>query len=150
MKRPVWQFEKVRQWLWDTRAGSGKSGRVMEYMWHILFNKPSTLCPRAEDCFCNTFGMCNLTCKGDGGCAGRYHLPPWNRGIPAGWPYTGQGTNGYPKYGWWQKTYPNETWGLEFMAPYVNASVVVPADGLGDLTEATQDMQDDAQDDDDY
>jgi hypothetical protein len=99
--RPVWQYEKIREWLWETSVSSGRSGRVMEYMWHILFKKSTILCPDAATCYCKTFGLCSLKCPGTSSCNGRYKLPPWNKGIPAGWPYQGQGTNGYPKYGWY-------------------------------------------------
>ncbi len=72
--------------------GAGRSGRVLEYMWHKLFGMDAVSCPPAGQCFCDTFGLCDLKCEHDRGCAGRYRLPPWNKGVPIGWPHHGQGT----------------------------------------------------------
>ena len=116
----------------------------MEYMWHILFSKPAVLCPSAESCYCNTFGICNLTCSAQGSCRGRYQLPPWNKGMPKGWPYDGQGTNGYPIYGWWQRAYPGEEWGLGYIAQGMNQTIPIPEDsvsheGADEIEEAVSD-----------
>ena len=35
--------------------------------------------------------------------------------FPEGWPYVGQGVNGWPEYGWWQKWYPNQDFGLTYI-----------------------------------
>jgi len=122
----------------------------MEYMWHILFSKSAVLCPTAESCYCNTFGHCNLTCNGQGSCRGRYQLPPWNKGIPQGWPYNGQGTNGYPVYGWWQKVYPGEDFDLAYIAAGMNETTTIPEvsvshEGADEVEEAVSDVGLDAE-----
>ena len=40
LERPVEDYGRYRQWLWDTPLDDLISGRVLEYSWH------STYCPR--------------------------------------------------------------------------------------------------------
>lgn len=53
----------------------------------VIFGMPAVHCPDAESCYCNTFGMCNLTCTEDV-CEGRYTVPP-SLTLPEGWPEVG-------------------------------------------------------------
>ena len=62
---------------------------------------PAVNCPPAEDCFCQKFGLCNLTCLDEGSCEKRYMLPK-NADIPPEWPEVGPGQRGYPDWGWWE------------------------------------------------
>ncbi|KAI9739291.1 MAG: hypothetical protein M1834_007504 [Cirrosporium novae-zelandiae] len=39
LSRPVEDYERYRQWLLDTVADDETSGRVLEYLWHIIFGK---------------------------------------------------------------------------------------------------------------
>lgn len=36
-KRPLSDYERFRQWVMETELDDAKSGRVMEYLWHIIF-----------------------------------------------------------------------------------------------------------------
>ena len=36
-KRPVKDYEEFRNWLLKTELDDGKSGRVFEFLWHIIF-----------------------------------------------------------------------------------------------------------------
>ncbi|KAJ5165093.1 Protein of unknown function DUF3431 [Penicillium coprophilum] len=36
-KRPLEDYVKFRQWVIDTELGDASSGRVMEFLWHIIF-----------------------------------------------------------------------------------------------------------------
>lgn len=38
-KRPLQDYVKIRQWVMDTEKDDAHSGRVMEYLWHIIFGK---------------------------------------------------------------------------------------------------------------
>ena len=67
------QYIKIRKWLLDTHMEDYMSGRVLEYTWHILFGRSAVHCPSAEDCYCNTYGLCDLECK-EGDC-GIYQYP---------------------------------------------------------------------------
>jgi Protein of unknown function (DUF3431) len=71
--RPKEQYIEIRKWLLETRMEDYMSGRVLEYMWHILFGKQAVHCPSAEECYCKTFGKCGLKCT-EGDC-GAYQYP---------------------------------------------------------------------------
>ncbi|KKZ60736.1 hypothetical protein EMCG_04584 [[Emmonsia] crescens] len=87
-KRPKSEYEHFRQWLLNTPLPDELSGRIFEYSWHMIFGREPIHCPTAEDCYCKQFGLCNLTCKGQGSCEGRYTLPPYSN-LPQGWPDIG-------------------------------------------------------------
>ncbi|KAI9839832.1 MAG: hypothetical protein M1819_000022 [Sarea resinae] len=39
LKRPIGDYQRYRQWVFDSPLNDAKSGRVMEYMWHVIFGK---------------------------------------------------------------------------------------------------------------
>ena len=39
LKRPKSDYETYLKWLMDTEEDDGVSGRVFEYLWHIIFGK---------------------------------------------------------------------------------------------------------------
>lgn len=39
LKRPLEDYVKIRQWVIDTDRDDAHSGRVMEYLWHVIFGK---------------------------------------------------------------------------------------------------------------
>ncbi|EGE79423.1 hypothetical protein BDDG_02362 [Blastomyces dermatitidis ATCC 18188] len=84
-KRPRWEYEHFREWLLNTPLPDELSGRIFEYLWHIIFGRDSVHCPTAEDCYCKQYGLCNLSCKSKGFCDGRYTIPPYST-LPDGWP----------------------------------------------------------------
>jgi hypothetical protein len=96
--KPKAWYEKIRNWLLETKLDDQISGRVIEYMWHMIFGMPPVDCQDAGECFCETFGLCNLTCS-DRECEKRYILPQYAT-IPEGWPEVGPGLNGWPAKGW--------------------------------------------------
>jgi hypothetical protein len=95
-EQPKAFYEKIRRWLLETQLEDQISGRVIEYMWHMIFGMPSVDCQDAGECFCQTFGLCDLKCD-RGGCENRYHLPKYST-IPKGWPEVGPGTDGWPDW----------------------------------------------------
>lgn len=38
-KRPLSDYNHFRDWIVDTEKSDAKSGRVMEFLWHIIFGK---------------------------------------------------------------------------------------------------------------
>lgn len=96
--RPKSEYEWIQYWLVDTDLPDQISGRVIEYMWHVIFGMPAVDCQDAGECFCQTFGLCNLTCS-QSECEKRYKLPQYAT-IPKGWPEVGPGENGWPAKGW--------------------------------------------------
>jgi hypothetical protein len=96
--RPRKEYERIRDWLLKTDLDDQISGRIIEYMWHIIFGMDAVDCQDAGECFCQVFGLCNLTCNREG-CEKRYLLPKFAT-IPKGWPEVGPGTDGWPERGW--------------------------------------------------
>lgn len=39
LKRPLSDYERFRRWVFDTDLEDDISGRVMEYMWHVIFGR---------------------------------------------------------------------------------------------------------------
>jgi len=96
---PRSEYERVRRWLWETPLDDAISGRILEYSWHVLMGKPVVYCPDAHVCFCEKFGLCELSCVGPWGCNKRYQLPMYAN-LPDGWPEVGPGKDGWPAKGW--------------------------------------------------
>lgn len=104
-ERPRSDYEAYREWLLNTELPDEISGRVMEYSWHrtplstfpmvtllsdaVIFGQQAVSCPIAGDCYCETYGLCNLTCENEGVCQSQYTLPKVAT-LPDGW----------PNYGW--------------------------------------------------
>lgn len=58
LKRPLRDYEKFRNWVIDTDKDDAESGRVMEFLWHIIFGKDAVYCPDEEVCYCEVYGWC--------------------------------------------------------------------------------------------
>jgi hypothetical protein len=56
--RPRTDYLRYRKWLIDTELSDDVSGRVMEYMWHMIFGKGAIWCPDHTQCWCEQFGRC--------------------------------------------------------------------------------------------
>lgn len=106
--RPVAAYELYRDWLWHVDVVSLKTGRVFEYMWHLIFGKPAVYCPAADECYCKNFGLCDLKCpNAPRECLGRFHLVPFMaQAKNKAWPKKGQGIDGWPMDKWWEEFYP--------------------------------------------
>jgi len=100
------EYVALRQWLLDGTAPSDDrvSGRVLSYLWHILFIAPDAhdsqsssptgvdlerlnrlACPSADECYCRLYGRCDPQgCTSPGHCEGEYSLPPDLR-LPQDW-----------------------------------------------------------------
>ena len=37
LQRPKKDYEKFRQWVTETEKSDAKSGRIMEFLWHVIF-----------------------------------------------------------------------------------------------------------------
>ncbi|KAJ6155709.1 hypothetical protein N7470_006275 [Penicillium chermesinum] len=57
-RRPRDDYVKFRQWLVDTSMNDASSGRVMEFMWHVIFGMEAVYCPEEELCYCQVYGKC--------------------------------------------------------------------------------------------
>jgi len=57
---PRQYYEKLQHWLLQTEQPDELSGRVFEYLWHIMFGMDAVDCPDEKGCYCNLYGRCNL------------------------------------------------------------------------------------------
>ena len=39
LARPLGDYERFREWIVDTEKSDAKSGRVLEFLWHVVFGK---------------------------------------------------------------------------------------------------------------
>lgn len=58
LKRPREDYVKFRQWVIDTELNDAMSGRVMEFLWHVIFGMEAVYCPDEELCYCQVYGRC--------------------------------------------------------------------------------------------
>lgn len=58
LRRPREDYIKFRQWVIETEMDDAKSGRVMEFLWHVIFGKGAVYCPDEERCYCEVYGRC--------------------------------------------------------------------------------------------
>jgi hypothetical protein len=58
LKRPREDYVKFRQWIIDTELNDAMSGRVMEFLWHVIFGMEAVYCPDEELCYCQVYGKC--------------------------------------------------------------------------------------------
>lgn len=61
LRRPRSDYERIRSWLLETPLEDGASGRIMEYLWHIIFGKEAIFCPYLMDCYCKVYGRCDFS-----------------------------------------------------------------------------------------
>jgi len=55
---PLAQYERLRDWLFETDISDGYAGRIMEYVWHYLWLDKDEHCPPIPECYCKGFGLC--------------------------------------------------------------------------------------------
>ncbi|KAF2467878.1 uncharacterized protein BDR25DRAFT_266319 [Lindgomyces ingoldianus] len=56
LKRPKEEYERFLKWLLDTPLNDYTSGRVFEYLWHVIFGRESVFCPDMEQCYRDLYG----------------------------------------------------------------------------------------------
>ena len=58
LKRPRQDYKLMRNWLLTTELSDRKSGRVLEFMWHVIFGMDNIYCPEEKMCYCQVYGRC--------------------------------------------------------------------------------------------
>ena len=58
LKRPRYEYAEYREWLMETRLNDHDSGRVFEFLWHVIFERTAIYCPDEYRCACDQFGRC--------------------------------------------------------------------------------------------
>ncbi|RAR03086.1 hypothetical protein DDE82_003386 [Stemphylium lycopersici] len=57
-KRSLDEYKKYYTWLMETPLIDETSGRVFEYLWHVLFGQDPVYCPAHEKCWCDVYNKC--------------------------------------------------------------------------------------------
>jgi len=57
-QRPLADYVSMRQWLMETELDDARSGRVFEFLWHVIFGQEATFCPDQKKCYCEVYGRC--------------------------------------------------------------------------------------------
>ncbi|GAM86233.1 hypothetical protein ANO11243_042450 [Dothideomycetidae sp. 11243] len=83
-------YIRYQKWIMDSEYDNGITGRVFEFLWHMILGKTAMSCPTAESCYCDNYGICDLKCENEGDCR-TYKFPPDGAGqeFPSGWPEIG-------------------------------------------------------------
>ncbi|RMJ25661.1 hypothetical protein PHISP_03486 [Aspergillus sp. HF37] len=55
---PKARFVFYRDWMLRTELSDYISGRVWEYLWHVVFTGENTVCPTENVCYCDGYGIC--------------------------------------------------------------------------------------------
>lgn len=58
LQRPKSDYEGFREWVVETEKNDAKSGRVMEFLWHVIFGMDAVYCPDEKQCYCDVYGRC--------------------------------------------------------------------------------------------
>ncbi|PGH18308.1 hypothetical protein AJ79_00647 [Helicocarpus griseus UAMH5409] len=58
LKRPLEDYIQFRNWVIETGKNDASSGRVMEFLWHIIFGMDAVFCPDEHVCYCAVYGRC--------------------------------------------------------------------------------------------
>lgn len=57
LSRPLEDYRRYYNWLMNTTLPDAESGRVMEFLWHIVFGRDPVYCPLVDECYCNNYGI---------------------------------------------------------------------------------------------
>lgn len=55
---PRERYVRFREWLVQAPLDDDVVGRVMEYLWHIIFGMDAVFCPDLGRCYCDVYGWC--------------------------------------------------------------------------------------------
>ncbi|KAJ5673302.1 hypothetical protein N7507_002429 [Penicillium longicatenatum] len=57
LARPLSDYEHYYRWLMETQLDDETSGRVFEYLWHIIFGQDPVSCPSKAQCYSDIYDM---------------------------------------------------------------------------------------------
>ncbi|KAK1082808.1 hypothetical protein LTR33_003666 [Friedmanniomyces endolithicus] len=76
LRREKADYVRYMKYLEETEYSDAHIGRVLEYMWHIMFGQSAVHCENVKVCWCKLYGRCEIG-KGHGGRLGL--------GLGTGW-----------------------------------------------------------------
>ncbi|KAF2801667.1 uncharacterized protein BDZ99DRAFT_402837, partial [Mytilinidion resinicola] len=56
LKRSKDEYQRYLKWLLDTPLNDATSGRIFEYLWHIIFGREPVHCPDMNQCYQDLYG----------------------------------------------------------------------------------------------
>ena len=59
LARPKEDYERYLHLVATTKYSDYTAGRILEYMWHIMFGQEAVHCPDMTTCYCDVFGRCD-------------------------------------------------------------------------------------------
>ena len=59
LTRPKEDYERYHKWLMETSLDDAVSGRIFEYLWHVIFGREAKHCPDMKTCYCEVYGLCS-------------------------------------------------------------------------------------------
>ena len=59
LARPKEDYERYLHLLETTKYDDYTAGRILEYMWHIMFGRDAVHCEDMMTCYCDVFGRCD-------------------------------------------------------------------------------------------
>ena len=54
------EYVRYREWVLKTDLSDAVSGRVMEFLWHVIFGRPPEDCGNLLMCYCGLYGRCHV------------------------------------------------------------------------------------------
>ncbi|KAJ6107119.1 hypothetical protein N7523_008442 [Penicillium sp. IBT 18751x] len=57
LARPLSDYQAYHNWLMTTELDDETSGRVFEYLWHIIFGKEAVYCPSKAQCYNDVYNI---------------------------------------------------------------------------------------------
>ncbi|KAK3710742.1 hypothetical protein LTR37_010161 [Vermiconidia calcicola] len=67
LKKAKSEYERYKTFIEETHLDDDTSGRVLEYMWHIIFGRDAVHCENVFECWCAVYGRCRNREKYGGG-----------------------------------------------------------------------------------
>jgi hypothetical protein len=60
LERPLAHYVWFHSWLMETSLSDATAGRVMEYLWHIIFGQEAVYCPKVDQCFRSVYDIWDI------------------------------------------------------------------------------------------
>ncbi|KAK5163791.1 uncharacterized protein LTR77_010465 [Saxophila tyrrhenica] len=58
LQKPKSEYERYLTFIEETHYDDDVAGRVLEYMWHIIFGREAVHCENVFECWCAVYGRC--------------------------------------------------------------------------------------------
>ncbi|KAK0252944.1 hypothetical protein B0A54_09737 [Friedmanniomyces endolithicus] len=76
LRREKADYVRYMKYLEETEYSDAHIGRVLEYMWHIMFGQSAVHCENVKVCWCKVYGRCEVS---------KWHGARLGKGLGLGW-----------------------------------------------------------------